>query len=569
MRILAATAVFLMTAAGVAQEPFRVTTRLVEVAVVVRGKDGPVARLNKNNFELFDNGKRREIAAFHSFQSADRLPAAVLPLNTFTNKLNRATESPVTATVLLFDQLNTAFSDQASARRQVVNLLESMDGKADAGNPVAVYALGNSLRIVHDFANDPSQLADALAATKGQKTKLFENSQNDPSARAVGSSIAAVPGQALSAPLNAATLGGPVATVDRILEPMQSYSMDRRVAMTFAAMKIIADRMAGVPGRKNLIWVSGAFPLSITLDRTSLAGGLARSNTYTNQMRDAAAAFDRANIAIYPVDSRGLQVGGSVGALQAALCNQAIDGVCALRATSDMSGGREVDSMKLLADWTGGRAFYNSNNLSDAVKQAMQDAEVSYTLGFYVEEKELDSTYHDIRVKVTRKGTETRHRKGYFATPIPAAQSESAISQLRDVVRAPADATGIGLTATLSPNPNVAQGSILVLGIDVQNLRLEKRNGRWVGGTNLALVQQTEEGLVLDSMEQSIDIAATDAERDRLLAGGLAVTFGIVAAPGLSQIRIALMDQGNGNTGSLRITPQPGTGSGVEKEGRP
>src|SRR6185503_10030815 len=113
-----------------------------------------------------------------------------------------------------------------------------------------------------------------------------------------------------------------------------------------------------------------------------------------------------------------------------------------------MAGNQEFETMKLLADWTGGKAFYNSNDIRGAVKQATEDAEVTYTLGFYADEKDLDGSYRKVKVKVARKGTDTRYRKGDFATPLVAIDSPPASQILKNALFSPADATALGLTAS-------------------------------------------------------------------------------------------------------------------------
>lgn len=77
-------------------------------------------------------------------------------------------------------------------------------------------------------------------------------------------------------------------------------------AVTLYAMRAIANRMARVPGRKNLIWISSGFPLSLAFDGGGLAGSGQSLAAYAGPMKDAAMAIDRANVAVYPVVARGL-----------------------------------------------------------------------------------------------------------------------------------------------------------------------------------------------------------------------------------------------------------------------
>jgi len=91
--------------------------------------------------------------------------------------------------------------------------------------------------------------------------------------------------------------------------------------------------------------------------------------------------------------------------------------------------------------------------------------------------------------------------------------------------------------------------------MDLQNLSLEARNGRFADNLNFAVVQQDREGSALDSVTNTVTISVTDENRQKLLQDGLTLKVGIRPAPRLSQIRIAVMDQATGNTGTLRVIP--------------
>ncbi|MDP9113667.1 MAG: VWA domain-containing protein [Acidobacteriota bacterium] len=529
--------IFTLTAVALAQAPIQVTTRLVEITVVVRDKRGAVADLSKSNFEILDKGKPRKIATFSVTRANDRVPRAPLPPNTFSNRLDRQRDSAVTATVLLMDGLNTAFKDQAAARQQLLTLLKSLD----PASPIAIYALGNNLRIVHDFTEDPARLTRALQNNRSTPSALLADSQSaTDSAR-----VATPPATSLGA------RSDPLLLMDQVFEPLRSYALDRRVAITVAAMNAIANRMAGVPGRKNLIWVSGAFPLTFGFDRSGLTGSI-EHGSYLGLMNDAAAAIDHANVAVYPVDPRGL-----IGPNPARI-SRASGSTLNLPPPDSGTGAREIATMELLADWTGGRAFYNTNDLSGAVKQAMEDAEVIYSLGFYPEEKDLDGSYHEVKIKVDRKGAAAHYRKGYFATPLPAITSQTASPALRDALLSPVDATAVGLTASLTPDASQAGRMVLALVLDLPNLSLAANSDHWNDVVHFAIAQEGANGAILDTFQNAVKIDVTDQNREQLLHDGVVLKLGITPAAGLSQIRIAVMDQATGNVGSLRFLPRAG-----------
>ena len=174
--------------------------------------------------------------------------------------------SQVASARSLFDRLNTLAEDQRHARDQLMKFL----GQIQREDRVALYTLeSNSIRVLHDFTNDSASLMKVLVGQGVRAPLALDATETEATAPLAGWLRGTAPN------ISAAVLGD-------------------RVGTTLNALTTIANRLAGVPGRKNLIWVSSAFPLML---RTS----------GTAQLLDRAArAVDDANIAIYPVDARGL-----------------------------------------------------------------------------------------------------------------------------------------------------------------------------------------------------------------------------------------------------------------------
>ena len=134
-----------------------------------------------------------------------------------------------------------------------------------------------------------------------------------------------------------------------------------------------------------------------------------------------------ANIAVYPVDLRGLQAPDPP------------------RGRRGSPPNPPPDVMIRLADETGGRAFYFNNDLAGSMRTAIADSEVSYTLGFYPSENAFDGKFHNLDVKVDRKDVEVRHRTGYFAVKDKAPDEKERKSIMSELLSSPLDASQIGL----------------------------------------------------------------------------------------------------------------------------
>ena len=144
--------------------------------------------------------------------------------------------------------------------------------------------------------------------------------------------------------------------------------------------------------------------------------------------------------------------------------------------------------MEMIAGRTGGKAFYNTNDIMGSVRRAIDDSEVSYTLGFYLSQDEMDSKFHELKVKVGRKGVDVRARKGFLAyKEAPPVKRDQV---MREAVNSPLDATGITMAFRFDRSDQVKPGSVQVTAfIDAKPLALQLKDGRYQGAVQIALLQ--------------------------------------------------------------------------------
>ncbi len=233
---------FSLLAQDQTQPTIQVTTRLVQVNVVVHKKGEPVSDLKKEDFTILDKGKEQKVALF-AIDSIDAPPKAwpALPPNIFSNRVQRA-DTPTSITVILFDGLNTRFQDQAYARKQIVKFLSEIQPH----DRVALYLLGSKLHILHDFTNNPDHLAQALAKYRGRISGELDAA--DPAPRdSTGND----------------DLDDFLSNADKVISDFYSVN---NATFTLDAMEAIAHHLASLPGRKNLVWVSGGFPFTLGLE---------------------------------------------------------------------------------------------------------------------------------------------------------------------------------------------------------------------------------------------------------------------------------------------------------------
>ena len=210
-------------------------------------------------------------------------------------------------------------------------------------------------------------------------------------------------------------------------------------------------------------------------------------------------------------------------------------------------------SMLALAQWTGGKAFYNTNDLANAIRRAMEDAEATFTLGFYPEQQDMDEKYHELKVKVARKGLEVRSRQGYFATQSAAPSEKDVEVRIGAAVASPLDSTRVGLKARIEPY-NKPEGSFRVtLWSNVSDLDLHNENGRWSGQINVTFALMAADGSILRASNDKLGIGLSDASYQAAQKDGVGFAKVIESFPGLAEIRVVLVDAATGNAGSLHI----------------
>jgi VWFA-related protein len=499
----------------------RVTTRLVTVNVVVRSKGAPVTDLTARDFELFERGKPQKIS-FFGMNSATplRQTTAKTPQNVFTNRSEARSEAPTTATVLLVDGLNTEFSDQALARDQIVRFL----GQIDPSERIAIYALGRQLHVLHDFTDDRDHLAKVLARFRGGHVSEVTTPELD-------------------------------SQVAQMLDPLQleakaqkneaDFRDGLRADRTLATLDSIANHFARLPGRKNLVWVSGSFPIYPGFKVVTGLYETSRQRSFSEQAARTARLFSDANMAIYPVDARGVFSVGKYGSEMARQARRLPD-----RGEMNPFHADDFDVMKLLADGTGGVAFHNTNDLSKAIRRAVEDAQVSYTLGFYPDQETLDGKYHELQVKVARKGLDVRSRRGYFAAKESTLSRDERKTALSDAMWTPLESSAIEIVARVDPHAGAWD---LSLAVNPETFTLEQKQDRWVGGLDVYVAQCDVRGKELETTRDSLDLNLTAGRYATRQANWLALTKVLRPKPEAIQLRVIVQDKLTGALGSVHI----------------
>jgi VWFA-related protein len=541
----------------------KVKTRLVVVDVVALDRKGvPVTDLEAKDFTLLEENAEQKIRVFNFQQGSQKpdqpatLVAATLPPGRITNMPRFKTNSPLN--VLLLDGINVTSANQRYVRDQMLKFME----KLPAGQPVAVYALGGKLRMLQDFTTDPTALRDAVKKAKDAPLGIRADTTN------TGDLPAGMIEQMPDAMLQSVLRFGQDEAINQ---------MDQRVILTLAQLGALARNLAGYPGRKNLIWISEAFPAFFVPSNITLNSNVSGSNPnqpiikdYQSQIDHAADLLSNAQVAVYPIDANTLANRDSYASLsntdsngeylgRAATGRQRVGQGSQQAAEINRAAEAGIDAhstMNSVADQTGGKAYYNTNNIDKAIHESMEDGSTYYTLGYYPENKNWDGRFRKILVKVNRPGVKLHFRQGFFAVEpkdytkqdpkILAVDIGTALDMNNPI------ATALPFQAMVMP-PSAQNGNKVQInfGIDPHAIGFElKEDGLQHAAIDCGVGVYNEKGVVVRAQGNTFSAALKPEQYQQVMQKIFPCNQTLDLPPGEYALRLAVRDNFNGLIGT-------------------
>lgn len=405
-------------------------TKLVVVDVVVRDKAGhAVHGLTRDDFVISEAGKPQVVRSFDEYSTPATPPAAPampkLPPGQFTNFTPVPPRGPLN--VLVIDGINTQAVDEQYLRLQLLNYTAHMA----PGTPIAIFGMAPShLYLLQGFTGDPATLHAALRGFTGRQSLLLANQSTNTSTLADSMTDPAPPPASVqSGSMSAGDTALMTSAAGNFLATVAVAQDLQRIESTIESFTTLGRWLLNFPGRKNVIWFSSAFPLGVD------PNGTIQNNTDipgedSEIYRAMTNLLTRAQVSVYPVDPRGLQVNSAFGADNTNL-NQ-----ITTRAQSSASFYANMDAehaaMQAVASDTGGEPFYNQNDLSQATARAIENGANYYTITYTPSEQKTGGEWRSIRVELAHpeqfKGAQLQYRRGYFADnlKVPARKTGSA-----------------------------------------------------------------------------------------------------------------------------------------------
>src|ERR1039458_1528068 len=523
---------------------FTARAELVLIPTLVTDKSGNhITGLKKEDFTVLENGAEQKIATFEEITSDARRLSRPRSPNEFSNSLAGG-PSNRRITLMVLDFINTRFADQAYARQ---DLLKYLTQSVDQREPTALYTLTRSgIHVIHDFTTDPRVLVAALHKVKGDTFQMVDSPEDVESITGTASpdgSAGVDPGAVQSEAQKIQT------TMEDSELNFQSFEQRLAITYTLQGMQQVAQALAGFPGRKSLIWAGGGFPFSVSDNTMQLApAGRDSLSDVLPMYEHTWQLLNDAQIALYPVDVKGLQV---VTLPSASVRNPG-------KNYGRNMSWRQMDTQATLqtfASMTGGRAYYNSNDLVKGFRDAVHDSAEYYMLGYYLDRSKTKSSWRKLAVKVKRDHVEVRARSGFFVTNSTVDPANSRNSDISSALQSPLDFTSLALVAhwdKVEPGKEAGKKHVnYAMHLVPDAAQIDSADNNHMELDFVALVKTPDGKQVDQPRDQKIDTHLTAEKLSSIRQNGVGYRGFLDLAPGEYTVRFVVRDDLRGRIGSV------------------
>jgi VWFA-related protein len=549
----------LAAAAIVAQQPpvppppappavtFRTEVNYVEIdAVVTDAEQRPVTDLTPDDFEVFEDGRRQTVSTF----SLVDLPIERRASAALAGAPRQVAVEPDVATnasiaegriyVLVLDDLHTSLSNTGRVKGFVRNFIEQNVGVNDL---VAVVHTSGDVTASQDFTGNRRLMLDAIDRFTGRRLRSEALELTEGLAEELRRRD---PNDTATNPANPAGDGRDPFQPYRGLDQFElTRAYQARAAL--AVIKRLAELMEDIHGRrKAMLLVSEGISYNVfdSFQHTS-------AGTIMGDATEAMAAATRANLAIYAIDPRGLATSGDE--IETSGTSSAEPHFRTAAAVLDVLRLSQ-QSLRVLAEQTGGFAAVNENDFSGVFDRIVRENSTYYLLGYQSTNDQRDGQFREIEVRVNRPGLQVRSRQGYAAARGPAPRSE--VDPLRAARESPLPLPDIPLAVSAAPfhrdDDNAAAVAVTVeMGAD--RFEFSESDGKLVDTVTVAFSAVDAEGTVRASHEHVLNLEMAPQTAALTRQSGLRVVSELVVPPGRYRLRIAALEEGTGRTGSVFI----------------
>jgi VWFA-related protein len=543
------------------------TTNILVDVVVTDDHGAPVDDLQQESFTVLENGKPQQVVAFepHLPSHSPAHPAATpLPPGAYTNVPPAPDQSALD--VLLIDSLNTPVENQVRSHIMLLQYLKTLP----AGKPVAVFLLDTQLHQLEDFTTDHTGLLKTVEffTRNPQKSPLLKSKQD--AAQELKDQDHLIELALMLPPEKQGMAFQELHTLQQFQAEQGSFNVDMRVEYTLAAFDRLSRYLSGVPGRKNVMWLSGSFPISILPD-PDLKNPQQAARDFSSAVQHTSRLLANARIALYPMDARGLSPQST--------SNPAMDGGSLARTPDRVEKAESGEfttnvqehlSLEQFARATGGQAIYGTNDLKAALEEVDRNGSHYYSLAYVPANTSQDSKLRRIDVRVSPGKYHLAYRHSYMPTETidskhvgndfttllahEAPPSTQILFHLTPTVAAAQPDAGAPI---LGGNPN-AQRPVTRFSMEwsvaVDPLALTPAaDGVLHGTATLLTIAYDRDGKPLNSVSNTLSIKVPSGDYDAFLKTGIHYHQNLDVPAQTAWLRTGILDPVSGLMGTLEI----------------
>jgi VWFA-related protein len=443
--------------------------RLSVAALDVSGE--PVTDLKADEFQISDQGKPQRIAFFRANTSAPQ--TAPLGPHEYSNRSGPALPH---STVILFDLLNENQPDRLDVWHKLGRSLQELE----SGDSLYLYllTLEGGLNPIHPIGGKPGD--DQTWTQQVEKT--------------------------LDKAMKAASHA----------RPQEMSDMELVVKKTYVALETLANQLATLPGRRDIVWITSGMP-NVWNPKTPCNGEWVDCALYVPHL---SVTLEHDNVAVNPITY-----------------------------TSSPSPDMTRD-LEQIAGLTGGW-MYSGDEIRSVLKQVARDNAVSYSIYFDPGADNWDSKFHKVRVTLERKGIKVHVKQRYYALPDRRPEVAKQQAVLAAAYQNPSDDPAIGLRAAIVTD--AGKTPQVQVRINLRDLLVREEGGVFAGGVALLISDVGAAGPVGEPAISTFELHLTREQHDAAMKDGLPIAQEHAVNASAQKVRILVLDQGSNTAGSITI----------------
>ena len=547
------------------QDVVRVTTQLVQTDVVVTDKsDQIVPDLKLQDFELFENGKKQDLQFLEFVSSDSNAPPRTEGL-TGSAKINPAGEDPGSrsltresvkrAIAFVVDDVTIPHEDLTRVREMLSNFV---DHQMLDGDLVAIIRTVGSNGLLDQFTSDKEILRRAIGQLGARSVPPYV-AFTGPDGRPIK-----LPGpngmHDTREEIGDMTIDSGSAQIMQGAD--EGSNQVPRAFLALSISNLLVDSLRRIPGRKNLVLLSGGLPMFDLSTDARFGGDIGQ---LFQQLTDNAT---RSGVVINTMDVRGLTTAGAVAKFVDTPAKSALGGGALGSMDESASFGRAADTTLLgakplsltqqltlsaLAGQTGGLSVTNTNNFGAGLDKILNRSRAYYRLAYRPSEP-FDNKFHKVEIKVRRSGVHTYTAEGYYAREDKARGPVTKEAEIIKAATSPLAKRDLDVAAELQYKflpTNQAQLDINAF-IDARKLQFTKSDdGKHHASFDIAGFVFDQVGKNRGGISQTVNADLSEEEYQRALSNGISYTASTQAPPGYYQVRLVVREVSTGKIGSV------------------